>query len=437
MLSAVAARRAAKATAEVSLASSSKPPSPPPASRSPSSSPKPTTPSKSGNKPPSKRKPRSSGHAGPSKNKKVKVTHAPGKTDRNTRYFDSSDASKTRNKSTVDDPIVWMGANSESDSSSGQEMDMETPPVGLSSIPVTKPKRTWSPSRPMVDSSDDEDPGPLGMSDPTTYRMQPTPRKPEPEPLSTFRPVLNDNVYSVSESEGAISGKTVILVLPPNETVALVGTYSLRVLQGGLTLLGVTLSPSDTKHTVFAPRSSPIPILSWAASDRQGSCSFPIPPTIRRQANTSIILIEYAHTGVEGLGQICKTSENIFKPPRGSDAIPGTDLAKIHTVCVSQSLYAHSNQSISRKVTHSTKDVHPFILPSSWEAALASIEEQPVSGISTPPICLVKGPKKSGKSTLARTLVNRLLSRSVLARRCICRVAHFPPLVKISSSRFP
>ena len=29
------------------------------------------------------------------------------------------------------------------------------------------------------------------------------------------------------------------------------------------------------------------------------------------------------------------------------------------------------------------------------------------------PICIVKGPKKSGKSTFARTLVNRLLNRSV------------------------
>lgn len=65
------------------------------------------------------------------------------------------------------------------------------------------------------------------------------------------------------------------------------------------------------------------------------------------------------------------------------------------------------------------------MLSSSWEAALASIEELPGSGISTAPICLVKGPKKSGKSTLARTLVNRLLNRSVFIRPYIWSLTLF------------
>ena len=334
MLSAVAARKAAKAAAEASVAPSSKPPSPPPASHSPSSSPKPTTASKSGNKPPSKRKPRGSANARPSKNKKVKVAHASAKPGQNARYFDSSDTSKAQDG---DDFAVEVDANSESDSSSGEEIEIEMdipPPVGLSSISVTRTKRAWSPSRPMVDSSDDEEPDPPGTFDPTMYPTPPIPGKPEFLPLSTFRPVLKRNVYSVSENEDMISGKAVVLVLQPNETVALVGTYSLCVLQGSLSLLGVTLSPSDTKHTIFAPRSSPIPILSWALSDRQGSCTFPIPSAIRQQVDTTAVLIEYAHTGVEGLGRICKTSENAFKPPRESDVLPGTDLPRIHIVCV-------------------------------------------------------------------------------------------------------
>ena len=334
MLSAVAARKVAKAAAG---APSSKPPSPPPPSKSPSPSPQPTRTSKSEGKPTSKRKPRVSPHAGPSKNKKVKVVHATAKPDRNARYFDPSATSNARNGALVDDSTGRTQVSSVSDSSSEEEMEMEmdiAPSVGLSSISVTKTTRAWSPSRPIPDSSDDEEPGPSGSFDPAGYLTPSAPMKPEPIPLSTFCPVPDGNVYPVPENEYATSGKALILVLQPNETLALMGTYSLCVLQGGLSLLGVTLSPSNTKHTVFAPRSSPIPILSWVTPDHQGSCTFPIPPAIRQQAQTTAILLEYADTGVEGLGRICKVFENALKPSRESDAVPGLDLPRIHIVCV-------------------------------------------------------------------------------------------------------
>ena len=333
MLSAVAARKAAKAAVGASVTPSSKPPSPPPPSKSPS--PQPTRTSKSEGKSTSKRKPRVSAHAGSSKNKKVKVVHAPAKPDRNARYFDPSNTSNAR----IDDSTrIQVSSESGSDSSS-EEMEIEMdipPPVGLSSIQVTKTKRAWSPSRPISDSSDDEEPGPFGSFDPASYLIPSASTKPEPLPLplSTFRPVPNRNVYPVPENEYATGGKARILVLPSNETLALVGTYLFCVLQGSLSILGVTLSPSNTKHTVFAPRSSPIPILSWVTLKDQGSCTFPIPPDIRQQANTTAILLEYADTGVEGLGRICRVFENAFKPPRESDAVPGIDLPRIHIVCV-------------------------------------------------------------------------------------------------------
>ncbi|KAG8218197.1 hypothetical protein J3R82DRAFT_3756 [Butyriboletus roseoflavus] len=391
MLSAVAARKAAKVAAEASFTPSSKPLSPPPA---PSSSPKPTSASTSRNKLTLKRKPLSA-NVGPLKNKKAKVVHA----FRNARYFDQGDLSNERSGVTLDGPSTSrIDVSSGSDSSSAEEMEIEMdipPPVGLSSISMTKDKRAWSPSRPIPDSSDDnsEEPGPSGSYDPPSYLTSSTTRKPEPSALSTFRPVLNRNVYLVPENEYTTNPNARILVFQPNETLALVGTYSFCVLQGSLSLLGVTLSPSNTKHVVFALRSSPIPILSWTTLDRQGSCTFPIPPAIRQQAKTTAILIEYAATGVEGLGHICKVFENIFKPPRMPDAVPGVHLPGIHVI----------NQG--------ARDIHPFVLPTSWEAALASIDKRPDTELSSAPICLVKGPKKSGKSTLARTLVNRLLSR--------------------------
>ncbi|KAF8451165.1 hypothetical protein L210DRAFT_3627381 [Boletus edulis BED1] len=227
---------------------------------------------------------------------------------------------------------------SESGSSSSQEemvmeMDIPQPVIGLSSVSITKTERAWSPSRPIPDSSDDDEPGPS---------------------------VPDHNVYSIPKND-----YTRILVLQPNETLALVGVYSFCVLQGSISLLGVILSPSNIKHTVFAPRSSPIPILSWATSVHQGSCTFPIPPSIRQQENATAILIEYTDTGVEGLGRISKIFDGVFKPPREPEAGPGIDIPRIYIV------------------HHSSKDIRPFVLPSSWEVAFASLEDQPDSEMNS------------------------------------------------------
>ena len=331
MLSAVAARKAAKA-AQASTNASSKPSSPPPSTPSPS---QPTSISKSLQEPTSRRK---SASAAPSKNKRVKVAHTPANPDRKARYFGPGNGtSNARNGAidTLDDSVCRIEVSSESDSS-GEEMEIELPPIGPSSVLVTKNKRAWSPSRPMPDSSDDDDDDEPGPPGPAGYLNHSTSMKAEPVPLSTFRPVPNHNIYPATENEYASGERARILVFQPNEKLALVGTFSFCVLQGSLSLLGVTLSPSNTKHTVFAPRSSPVPILSWAKLDRQGSCIFPIPPSVRQQENTTAILIEDADTGIEGLGRICKVFENIFKPPREPDAFPNVDLSRIHIVRVRQ-----------------------------------------------------------------------------------------------------
>ncbi|KAG1775748.1 hypothetical protein EV702DRAFT_1233957, partial [Suillus placidus] len=63
-------------------------------------------------------------------------------------------------------------------------------------------------------------------------------------------------------------------------------------------------------------------------------------------------------------------------------------------------------------VTHSTRDMLPFVLPESWSTALSAAEMPPSSVDPIPlSVYVVKGPKKSGKSTFAWTLLNRLLVR--------------------------
>ena len=54
------------------------------------------------------------------------------------------------------------------------------------------------------------------------------------------------------------------------------------------------------------------------------------------------------------------------------------------------------------------KELRPFLIPTSWEVALNDAVRPDETGSY-----IVKGPKNSGKSTFARTLVNRLLESCV------------------------
>jgi len=54
-----------------------------------------------------------------------------------------------------------------------------------------------------------------------------------------------------------------------------------------------------------------------------------------------------------------------------------------------------------------SKELHAFMIPASWETALNNAARPGETSICG--TYIVKGPKNSGKSTFARTLMNRLL----------------------------
>lgn len=239
----------------------------------------------------------------------------------------------------------------------------------------------WSPSRPIELDSEPEAP------------------RPEPTVISNFLPVLGQNTFAVTHDDLSAMGFQgdggMVLVLNANEFVALLGVYLLAVLQGRAKLCGVALGPSATQHRVFAPRSSPIPVISWTSKESHLKTSQRLlPPNVHANPDATVVLIQYASTGVEGLGRICRVFENVFKPPRDA---PASEIGIPEL----------------RLVSHSTKDTLPFILPPSWEAGLAYVDPASNSktDITVTPLCVVKGPKKSGKSTFSRTLLNRLLNR--------------------------
>ncbi|KAG1887755.1 hypothetical protein F4604DRAFT_2038239, partial [Suillus subluteus] len=144
------------------------------------------------------------------------------------------------------------------------------------------------------------------------------------------------------------------------ETLMLLGTYTPTVLN---TILGITLSASKVAHHVFIPHSTPIPILQFALLDVHADSniySLPRSPRVRNIHGGAAVAIQSLDTGVEGLGRVCLL----------------------------------------------------LVQPESWSIALSTAETPPSSADPIPLLVyVVKGSKKSGKSTFARTLLNRLLAR--------------------------
>ena len=146
--------------------------------------------------------------------------------------------------------------------------------------------------------------------------------------LSTYRPIRDQNFFDITDEElhelGLINSSAAkLLSLSGSDRLALVGTYCLTVLHGSVTLSGVTLTPSTTAHRVYAPRSSPIPVIQCLPP--RGT----IPPSPialsgqmqeRARSADALILLQDLVTGIEGLGRICRTFENVFELSRWQKA---------------------------------------------------------------------------------------------------------------------
>ncbi|KAH9180080.1 hypothetical protein EDB89DRAFT_2111280 [Lactarius sanguifluus] len=285
-----------------------------------------------------------------------------------------------------------------SDDDSGMSIDLHQEDLAPPQPAQPEQRKAWSPSRLVFDSSDD-------ASDANETPLAELPRLPssnnhltneEPELLSTYRPAPDQNMFRLSEDEGSslgLTGPAVALVLFPSATVSFVGTYRLRVLRGSISLLGTIIRPSQVVHQVFAPYSSPIPVIQALAARGESSKSpSDIPARILTTVDEGdvIIVLQELQTGVDGLGRIVRTFEGVFDDvhPMGIPVIP------------------------LRGAHFAVRGLRAFRLLPSWEAALSGSPFSSSSETNPKPlVLLVKGQKNSGKSTFARILVNRLISR--------------------------
>ena len=194
-----------------------------------------------------------------------------------------------------------------------------------------QPRRAWSPSQPLLDSSDEE-------METETSGIQPTDAS---AVAAQFSAELDANTFPLTPKECfaliGVEKPAAVMVLPVHSNVALTGVYQLTVLQGAVTLLGVTLASSSTSHTVFSPKLSPFPCIESLGNtdpasplinhvhDRLRPCISP---------EHAVILIHARPTGVEGLGRVMRTFENTFQPsqPSTSTVDLGVPGVQVHMV---------------------------------------------------------------------------------------------------------
>ncbi|KAF9265597.1 hypothetical protein L218DRAFT_997541 [Marasmius fiardii PR-910] len=358
MISAIAARKAAQAKA----------PAPPPQQPTADSHD-----SKSSSPIPPKRKRKSDAASpNPKRKKKSNSSKKPPSSIKKTRYFQESGPVVHQ------DDIILIESDQEEEDDEREEV------VGGTSTEA----RAWSPSVPAMNMSDDDD-------EPET-----TPPPEGPRVISTYHPVPNQNLFTLNIEEITSLGlptpsscKAALISLSDGETIGLLGAYSFSVIYGSISLLGATVVASQPfqHHRVFAPRSSPIPVIRALSSSTDslvaaGTSKFERFRHIFCEGNVVVIILEL-RTNVEGLGKVCKVFDGVFQPPLSllSSPLQNLGLHGLHLV-----------------VTE-TKGIHAFVQPMAWDSAFALSESKHVF--------LVKGAKKSGKSTFARTFVNHLLGR--------------------------
>ena len=292
-------------------------------------------------------------HTSPSSTKRPRThTAGPNPSAKKSRKTTSKSHSEQKNdiKTTVfkEENAVSLDYGDD-DSNMSITLDQQEPTSILHEPPLEpslRERTTYSPSRlvgPLADSSDyasDASESEQPVSDLSQLFPYNRPLcNEEPQILSTYRPIHGQNLFQLSSDEGlalGLSGPAISLVLSPSATVSFVGAYRFRVLRGSISLLGSIIPPSRDLHRVFAPQSSPIPVIEALAAHGESSkslCDIPTRIATIIDKGDVIIVLQELRTGIEGLGRVMRTFEGVFHQAdsEGAFDIP---LGGVHFVCL-------------------------------------------------------------------------------------------------------
>ncbi|KAF4582699.1 Polynucleotide 5'-hydroxyl-kinase grc3 [Pleurotus pulmonarius] len=308
------------------------------------------------------------------------------------------------------------------------EGDSDSADSGLSTgdddaeVPVTSlppPRgRHWSPSAPVADSGSDEEEPEANLSSlpnrsPTTF---------QPSDTNTLR-LTPDEVSSLGLN--AEHGSAVAMSLSVGERFCLLGAYTVVVVHGSLEACGALFTPSTVprSHRVFAPKCSHLPTFECIpASSTPIPSPSPGPPRLQPicQKFSAVVVIQELSLGVDGLERVFGTFNGMFRESQQE---------KTNGEVVDIGLRG------VQMVTRQTRSLQPLTLLPSWNTALSSSEPPPSSSSSSiTGVFLVKGPKKTGKSTFAVTLLNKVLSQytKVAFLECDIGQSEFGPAGMVS-----
>lgn len=143
--------------------------------------------------------------------------------------------------------------------------------------------------------------------------------------LSTFQPSADQNMFFLTAEEQSLlnlSDRATLIALDAQDSLCLLGTCNLTILHGSVTLCGITLLASSNKHPIYAPRSSPLPVIR--ASFKPASILRPetlSPRLLKILEFKAVIILQELRTNVEDLGRICRSFEGVFEPTKWQQSV--------------------------------------------------------------------------------------------------------------------
>ncbi|KAL8290265.1 hypothetical protein RQP46_003204 [Phenoliferia psychrophenolica] len=236
----------------------------------------------------------------------------------------------------------------------------------------------------------------------------------DPLCVSTFAPVLDQNAFKVSwtRPEDSTTQHGVLLCLQTSETLIIHGAVSISPIFGSFSLLGsMTTSPPlssplafppPTSYPLFAPSSHPLPsieALQLYINDKSTSLLLPDGRSVDISSASSVVLLSDLASGVEGVETVLRNG--------GMGA--GNGMWDI--LDMTPSLQAMRNPDSWESTLRNLLPSKSPTRPSGEDGEEESEDEEDLSAGADRMVAMVEGPKHVGKSTFAKLVVNRLLSR--------------------------
>ncbi|GAA5904333.1 hypothetical protein JCM5296_005259 [Sporobolomyces johnsonii] len=244
----------------------------------------------------------------------------------------------------------------------------------------------------------------------------------DPSCRSNFSPASGMNALRTTvQHEDGSSVEGVLYALREGDDLVIHGTFGLTPVYGSVTVLGATLSASPAgqqlpvlspiaTHPVFSPSSHPLPPIAAlppaVSSDLTARLDLPNGSSLDLSAYAAVLLVTDRQTGIEGIELPLKSgglgcASGMFPAPSGTRSMGNVEAG-----------------ATWRLITEPVPALALMRELEPWSAALSSfapfvsaVEEEASSTDPGRLVVMVEGPKRAGKSTFARTLMNRLLDR--------------------------